>query len=136
MAVNRGAAFVTRDEFKTFARSVEARFDRTDDAIRGLGVVLERIDSKVTTLAEGQEAVRAELKADIRALEARLSERIERLEAVVRQHSADIQRFSTAVDRLSREVEELRKRFDRRDGTLEDHERRIAELEKRAGITR
>ena len=118
---------MTRDEFRTFARSVEARFDRSDENQRTFGILLERVAANVTVLAEGQSTLRDQLKRDMRDLEARLSERIEKLEAAVRQHSLELQH-------LSKEVAELRDRFDRRDGTLEEHERRLTELEKLAGF--
>ena len=83
--------FVTREEFRTFARSVETRFDRSDENMRifgenqrPFGILLEHVAANITALAEGQSTLRDALKRDIRDSEARLSERIERLKAAAR----------------------------------------------------
>jgi len=62
-----------------------------------LGAMFERLDSRITLLAEGILGVRDELKADLRATEERLSERITIVEDVVRQNSVDIRENRTAI---------------------------------------
>ena len=99
----------------------------TNDLLHANGVLLERLDSKIDTVIEliGTLAT----KTDLAELDVRLSERISRLESAVRQNTEDL-------CLLRDEVVELRLRFDRRDLRADELERRIAELEKRAGISR
>lgn len=67
----RRKAYLTRDEFRTYAKSVGDRFDRTDhairtlgdrteNAIRGLGVVALRVDSNVARLLADLEKTRGQ----------------------------------------------------------------------------
>ena len=76
MSAKRNAAtkadlqkLVSKVELRTFATSVDGQFTSMDESMRTVGVLLERIDSNVTALAEGLTTTRDELKADMRALE-------------------------------------------------------------------
>ena len=69
----------------------------TRDEMRGIGALFEQLDSKISLLAEGIMNVRDELKADLRATEDRLANRIGIVEDVVRQSSAEIRENRTAI---------------------------------------
>jgi hypothetical protein len=108
------------------------------DEIRGVGVMVERIDSNVRALAEALVSTRDELKRDISELDARLSERIGIIESVVRQNSVEIQKNSTDLRALTAEVARLRHDFEHRPerAQLASLEERVTALELRAGIRR
>lgn len=110
--------------------------------IRALGVAVEQTNKNVQLLAEAIGGVRTELKADLAALEERLSVRIGRLEDAVRVHSSLIKDLSDGAQKTGRamlelrgEVAALRHDFERRDAErLTAIEARVTVLEKRTGI--
>jgi DNA repair ATPase RecN len=129
-----------------------------NERFREMGVLMERIDSNVRVVAEGLTAHREEFKRDMAALEARLTVRIENLEAAVRQNSADIRKNSEDIRKnsedirknsedirknsedirtLRAELAQLRHDFDHRAerAQLVDIEKRVTALEARAGVT-
>jgi chromosome segregation ATPase len=133
---------------KMAARRASVNQYATKDDVRAIGVVVERIESKLGALTEGLGVLRDELKTDIASLEQRLSARIAVLEEVVRKNSEDIRKNSEAIRQNSEdirknsedirllrvEVAELRLRFDQRESRLDELERRISIVEQRLGI--
>jgi polyhydroxyalkanoate synthesis regulator phasin len=91
--------------------------------------VLERIESQMGVVLEAVNSSAQSLDAKIDALDARLSERISRLEDAVRQNSADIEALRSAVARLRHD-------FDHREGRgrIDALEARVAVLEGRLGL--
>ena len=89
-----GADRIVRDFAGHRMNSIQA----TKADARAIGVVVERIESKLEALTEGLSAVRDELKADMSSLEIRLSTRISVLEEAVRKNSEDIRRNSDESD--------------------------------------
>jgi predicted RNase H-like nuclease (RuvC/YqgF family) len=108
---------------KTFAGSMK-RFVPSKTDVRAIGVVVERVESKLVALAEGVMSFRDGVRAEMADLEQRLSARISALEEAVRKNSEDLRTLRV-------EVAELRLRFDQRELRLEDLERRVSEVEKR-----
>ena len=116
--------------------------------IRGVGVQVERLSSDVRLIAESITTMHRDLTRDADAREARLSERIARLEDVARTHSAKFRELEGEMKRgflgidarlsaLENEVAQLRRDFERRDAErLASLEARVTELEKRAGIAK
>jgi hypothetical protein len=78
------------------------------EVIRAQGVVLEDIRSQMSVVLEAVTSTRTELKADMAALESRLSQRISVLEEVVRQNSNDIRALQGDVTALKGEVAGLK----------------------------
>jgi hypothetical protein len=103
----------------------------TSNDVRAIGGMVERLESSVNALAEGLTSFRSELKTDLRALEIRLTERIELLEDVVRKNSEDIRKNSEDIRLMKIEIAELRLRFDRRDTGMTSW--RAASLRSRSG---
>jgi polyhydroxyalkanoate synthesis regulator phasin len=103
---------------------------------RAFGVVLERIESQMAVVLEAVTGSAERLDAKIDGVEARLSERISRLEDVVRQNSTDIGALRTDVNALRVEVARLRHDFDHREerGRIDALEARVAVLEGRLGV--
>jgi len=130
-AARRGSAVATKADLRALKvdlrTDLQTREGAVDERMRGMGVVLERIDSKVGFLAEALTSKSEELKVEIRAVEVRLSQRISVLEEVVRQNSTDI-------GLLRSEVAELRARFEQRDVRHDELEKRVSEVEKRLGV--
>jgi len=100
--------YATRQELN------EVRDDLKRD-IRGVVVIVERLESGMGILAEGLPSVRDGSRADLHAAEDRLTARMNVIEEVVRQSSTDIRenreaiRENAAAIRQSREaIGELR----------------------------
>jgi predicted RNase H-like nuclease (RuvC/YqgF family) len=119
------------------------RAPSTAEAIRGFGVVLERVESQMAAVLEAVTSSSERLDARIDTLEARLSERISALEQVVRAHSERISALeqvvrahSERISALENEVARLRHDFDHRDerGRMDALELRVAALETRLGV--
>jgi chromosome segregation ATPase len=129
----------------------------TKASIRAIGVVLEQLQSQMTTVLEAVTGSTRSLRADMAGLEARLGERIAVLEQVVRQNSADIATLKQDVAALKQdvaglkndvadlkkevadlrhEVARLRHDFDHREerGRMDALELRVASLEARLGV--
>jgi hypothetical protein len=104
-----------------------------DDVLRAHGVVLEDIRSRMEMVVEAVTVTRTELKADLHALDSRLSERISILEDAVRENSRDIRKNSEDICTLREQVAGLRHDFDHREeiGRLTGLEARVAAIETR-----
>ncbi len=72
---------------KTDMQTMEANLA---DAIRSNGVLIERLDSKITVLVEGLPNRDAMLRAELKTGDDQLAGRVSLLEDVARQHSEDI----------------------------------------------
>ena len=72
-------------DLRAHVRGVETKLSAE---IRANGVVLERVESKLTAMSEGFQSVAA--KSEVKADLDRLSGRISLLEEVAREHSEDI----------------------------------------------
>jgi hypothetical protein len=125
-------AFATKKDLEAFATKKD--LEETNDRVRANGIMLERLDSKVDAVIELLGTLAS--KSDLAELDVKLSERISRLESVVRQNTDDIRANTEDLRLLRNEVAQLRLQFDRRDLRADELERRIARLEKRAGIAR
>lgn len=127
------------------------------ETMRAHGVILEDIRSQMAVVVESVTSTRTELKADIAALDRKLSERISVLEEVVRQNSKDIRKNSDDIRKnsddicknsedirknsqdiraLREEVARLRHDFDHREerGRVGALEARVAAIEAHLGI--
>jgi hypothetical protein len=104
-----------------------------DDVLRAHGVVLEDIRSRMEMVVEAVTVTRTVLKADLHALDSRLSERISTLEDAVRENSRDIRKNSEDICTLREQVAGLRHDFDRREeiGRLTGLEARVTAIETR-----
>jgi hypothetical protein len=100
-----------------------------DDVLRAHGVVLEDIRSRMDLVVEAVTSTRADLKADLHALDVRLSERISVLEEAVRENSRDLRA-------VREEVARLRYDFDHRQelGRVTALEARVSAIETRLGV--
>jgi hypothetical protein len=72
-------------DLRAHVRGVETKLSAE---IRANGVVLERVESKLTAMSEGFQSVAA--KSEVKADLDRLSGRVSLLEEVAREHSEDI----------------------------------------------
>jgi len=122
-----GMAYATKDDLKNTATELRTELK---DEIRSVGVMVERLESKVVAFAESADSKYEGMRRDMQAMEERLGERITALESVVRGHSGDVRSLQTDVRSLQKEVADLRRRFDQRDH-LEQIEQRVTVLEKR-----
>jgi hypothetical protein len=111
-----------------------------DDVLRAHGVVLEDIRSRMEMVVEAVTVTRTELKADLHALDSRLSERISILEGAVRENSRDIRKNSEEIRKNSEDICTLREQvaglrhdFDHREeiGRLTGLEARVTAIETR-----
>jgi hypothetical protein len=79
-------------DLRAHVRGVESKLSADIQAvsaeIRANGVVLERVESKLTAMSEGFQSVAA--KSEVKADLDRLSGRVSLLEEVAREHSEDI----------------------------------------------
>jgi predicted nucleic acid-binding Zn-ribbon protein len=105
--------------------------------------LLEQLGSQMTLVLEAVTSSKTELEASIRALDARLSQRITVLEEAVRQLAADLRATREDLAEVRQEVAELREEvaglrrdFDQREerGRLSALEVRVAAIEARLGI--
>jgi hypothetical protein len=126
------------------------RAPSTAEAIRGFGVVLERVESQMAAVLEAVARSSDRLDARIDTLEARLSERISALEQVVRAQSErivalenkvgalanEVAAMANEVAAMANEVARLRHDFDHREerGRMDALEVRVAALEARLGV--
>jgi methyl-accepting chemotaxis protein len=92
-------AYVTHEE-------LHAVRDELKGDIRGVGALVERLESKIEILAEGMVAMRDGWRTELRSTEERLSERMTIIEEVVRQNSTDIRENREAI-RENREAIEV-----------------------------
>src|SRR5438045_2038913 len=94
-----------------------ARKKRTTDA-QGIGytnVLLEEIRSKQDAMYEAMIAMGEGLKREFRSEIAKVTERLDTLESVVKQNSEDICALRAEVAELRAEVRQLRHDFDNRE---------------------
>jgi methyl-accepting chemotaxis protein len=100
---------VTRREFN-------AGMDRVLEQVRATGVVVEQMQSGQRAILASLQNLKEGVQRDMIDLEARLAVRIENLESVVREHSAQIRENSEQVRKLSVAVqqnsEDIRKNSD------------------------
>jgi hypothetical protein len=112
------------------SRRVGAKKPENDPsaAMRAHGVILEQMQSQMNVVLEAVTGMRREIKADLSAIEIRLSERISVLEQVVRASSTDVRD-------LREEVARLRHDFEHRSelGRLAALEERVQAIETRLG---
>lgn len=115
------------------------------EQIRALGVVIEDMSSKMNVVVEAVTSMPGRWQADMSAMESRLSARIEVLESVVRQNSADIKQNSADIRQNSADIIALREQvaglrhdFDHREelGRVSALETRVSAIESRLGIAR
>ncbi len=129
-----GTAYATKDDVRDTANVLRSELNdvrgELKDEIRSVGMMVERLESKVVAFGEGASSKHEELRRDMHAMEQRLGERISTLESVVRGHSGEIRTLQTDVRSMHEEVGELRRRFDQRD-RLDEIEQRVSVLEKR-----
>lgn len=96
-----------------------------DDVLRAHGVVLEDIRSRMEMVVEAVTVTRTELKADLHALDSRLSERISILEDAVRENSRDIRKNSEDIRKNSEGIrknsEDIRKNSEEYPEELRGH---------------
>ena len=112
-----------------------ARKKRTTDA-EGVGytnVLLEQIRAKQDAMYEAMIAMGAGIRRELRSQIAKVTARLDDLEAVVKQNSADIRALRAEVAELRAEVRQLRHDFDNRDerAKIAALEARVTELERR-----
>lgn len=78
------------------------------EACRAHDVLLEQINSKMDAVVEAATSTKHDLRAEMGAMEERLSERIARVEAAVTHHSGEIRGLRSDLGRLRREFEDAR----------------------------
>ncbi len=106
---------------------------RSNGNAHDMGALLESMDKKLDILSEGVVSVRQEL---IRRMDdgfKRVTDRIELLEGVVKQNSADIKQNSADIKELREELARLRHDFDRREdlARIAALETRVTEIERK-----
>jgi archaellum component FlaC len=132
---------------KRAARSPAAR---GEDALRARDVLLEHIESQMQVVVEAVSGIRERLDTKLNELEARLSQRIEILEQVVRQNSEDIRKNSEDIrknsedirknsediEALRAEVAQLRRDFEHRAerARMDSIEARVTRIEEKLGM--
>jgi predicted nuclease with TOPRIM domain len=94
-----------------------------------MAVLLEDIRSQNRLVLEAVHGLGQKLERDIQALRVELSERIERLEAAVRQNSHDIRKLEGRVDHLEARFDQLEGRFDKLEGRFDKLEGRFDRVE-------
>jgi hypothetical protein len=97
---------------------------RLTTMVEGVQIMVEGVQDQVKLLAEGQTALRAELKEDLRQMEARLVARIEVLEMIVREHSAILKEHTAELRAIRMEMALLATKMQ-----VDALERRVAALE-------
>ena len=78
------------------------------EACRAHDVLLEQINSKMDAVIEVATSTKNDLRAEMGAMEERLSERLARVESAVTTHSAEIRGLRSDFGRLRRDFEEAR----------------------------
>ncbi len=126
-SVNAGIVGARKPEHKRLARKPKPPIG---DAIRAQNVLLEELRSQMQFVLETVTGHYAELKRTIQEVEISISQRIERLEQVVRKNSEDI-----IV--LRDEVAKLRHDFDHREESKRTRglEERVRRIEEKLGMT-
>ena len=79
-----------------------------DESRRAHDVVLEQINSQLTTVLEATTMTRTELRADMVAMERRLGDRLTRVEEAVTTHSGEIRRLEDSVTAHSAQIAKTR----------------------------
>lgn len=78
------------------------------EGCRAHDVLLEQINSKMTAIVEVATSTKTELRAEMAAMEQRLTDRVTRVEEAITMHSGQVRRLEDAITTHTAQLRHLR----------------------------